>query len=75
MKPIVFSRHARRRMKWRRISEEQASEIVRAPEKSGEDRGRIVARRRVDGRWVVVAYKETDEQILVVTAYRKGGTP
>ena len=73
-KPVAFSRHARRRLKWREISEAEVTETIRDPDevsRSGEG-ARKTARRTTDRGTIKAIYLEESERVLVVTAMRRG---
>lgn len=70
---IVFSRHAKRQMKWRNISEENVREAVLHPEKiEASIQGRKNSFKHFNEQWIKVTYKEEGEKITVVTAMDKG---
>ncbi len=70
---IRFDRHARRRMKWRGISEEEVSVLLEDPDKVEESiRGRINAYKRSGQRNLKVTYKESSGQTLVISVVDKG---
>lgn len=70
---IYYSRHAKRRMKWRRISESDirsALELPDALEKVSEDR--YNALKRIELRLLKVTFTRVDEAYVVITAVWKG---
>ena len=72
MKEVAFDRHARRRMKWRRISEEEVRAVLASPEKiEPAVHGRTNAYLHTTGRYLKVTYKETDYKILVISVVDK----
>jgi len=71
-KPIVYDRHARRRMKWRKITQAEVEEVLKNPEKiEPTERGRCNAFKTVGTRYLRVTFKETDKEILVISAVYK----
>ena len=71
-KSIRFDRHARRRMKWRRISQTEVEEIIARPDEVGPTRaGRATACKMIGGRRIRVPYTESEDEILVITAAEK----
>ena len=69
---IYFSRHARRQMKWRRVSEVEVMSVLDAPDRvevSIDDRTN--AYKLVDGRLLKVTYVEQAEDIVVITVIEK----
>jgi len=70
---MKFSRHARRQMKWRKISEDDIGDVVNSPdyfEYSGHDR--INAFKMIQGRLLKITYKSEGNEIIVITAMVKG---
>lgn len=63
-----YTKHARQRMKERRVSEEQVEATVLDPEnwRYGED-GEIIATRRIGKRRIEVVYLSLPEEIRVIT--------
>jgi hypothetical protein len=70
--PIVFSRHARRRMRWRNVSEEEVIDIIHgaADAMASKDRRRL-ERKTVKGTLVVIFVTEAEGHV-VISAFRKG---
>jgi hypothetical protein len=72
MKPIRYARHAKNRMRWHRISEEEVISAIQKPdflETSVE--GRFNAWLKTSDRFLRVTYKEDSEKYFVVTAVKK----
>ncbi|MBI5194669.1 MAG: DUF4258 domain-containing protein [Nitrospirae bacterium] len=68
MKSIKYDRHAKRRMKERRVKEEEAEITLREPEYIEPSiKGRINAFKFINNRFLRVTFKEESEQILVIT--------
>lgn len=64
---IIFTRHARQRMKQRRVTEKQVEETLTDPDKiEPGDNGGDIAIRRYGGRDVRVVYSEPSEDKYVV---------
>ena len=69
---IRFDRHAKRRMKWRRISEKEVYLTLENPDKIEESiKGRINAYKIIDQRHIKVTYKKISEEILVISVVDK----
>ncbi|MBI5328928.1 MAG: DUF4258 domain-containing protein [Deltaproteobacteria bacterium] len=72
MKPIKYARHAKNRMRWHKISEEEVVSVLQSPdflEPSIE--GRFNAWRKASDKFLRVTYKEDAEKYFVVTAGKK----
>ena len=68
MKPIRFDRHAKRRMKEREITEEEAEITIKNPEYTELSvKGRTNAFKFINGRFLRVTFKEESDYILVIT--------
>ncbi len=71
-KPIRYDRHARRRMKWRRISDSNVEETLNSPDKiESTFVGRMNAFKRIGERLIKVTYRESDNEVLVISAVDK----
>ena len=69
---VKFDRHARRRMKWRKISEAEVMMTLENPERIEETiQGRKNAYRLIEGRLLRVTYKIYPQEILVISAVVK----
>jgi hypothetical protein len=69
---IIFSRHARRQMKWRRVSEADARGVVATPDRVEPSLdGRINAYKLLDDRLLKVTYVEDKGTIVVITVIEK----
>ena len=69
---IRFSRHARRQMKWRRISEEDVFKVLDDPDQvEGSIRDRKNAYKSLEGRLLKVTYKEEDSETTIFTVIEK----
>ena len=65
---ITYDRHARRRMRWRRISQEEVESVFRDPERlETTERGRMNAFRWVGNRYLRVTFRELESSILVIS--------
>ncbi len=70
---IKFSRHARRQMKWRKITEEEVQKVIDDPDKSQDTiKGRKNAFKMMERRLIKVTYKPEDSEVTVITAMVKG---
>ena len=66
--PIYFSRHARRQMKWRKVSATEAIAVLELPDREEKSTGnKINAYKLVDNRTLKVTYKRDGSDIVVVT--------
>ncbi|MBI3195215.1 MAG: hypothetical protein HYZ34_12235 [Ignavibacteriae bacterium] len=64
LKTVVYDRHARRRMKWRRNSEDDVRYVLEQTEHiEATIHGRINAFRTKDERYLKVTYKESEQNI------------
>ncbi len=70
---IKFSRHAKRQMKWRRVSESEVQEAIYKADKLEDTvKGRKNAFKRVEGRLLKVTYLVGIEEFTVITTIVKG---
>jgi hypothetical protein len=71
-KNVRFDRHARRRMKWRKISEEEVLDALNRPERIEQSiRGRANVYKAVGAKHLKVTYREFSEEILVISVMDK----
>lgn len=69
---IYFSRHARRQMRWRRISEAEVEAVLTEPDRQEPTRkGRMNAYRAIDDRLLKVTYLEEPGRLVIVTVVDK----
>jgi Domain of unknown function (DUF4258) len=69
---IRSDRHARRRMKWRGISEEEALAVLAGPDETqASEFGRLNALKTIDGRRIKIVFRQDGEDILVISALVK----
>ncbi|TKB69815.1 MAG: DUF4258 domain-containing protein [Nitrospira sp.] len=71
---IRFSRHSRRQMKWRRISEDEVAKVLAAPdrtEQSIEQRKNVY--KLINGRLLKVTYTEEGSDVIIITVIDKTG--
>ena len=72
MKEIYFSRHAKRQMKWRKISEEEVQNTISDSEEIQDSiKGRKNAYKHINHKWIKVTFKEEHDKIIIVTAIDK----
>jgi hypothetical protein len=70
---MKYSRHARRQMKWRKISEDDIEKVVTSPDYFEYSvQGRINAFKMVQGRLLKITYNPEENEIIVITAMVKG---
>lgn len=71
-KPLRYDRHARRRMKWRKISDQEVEAVLAQPDKVEQtEQGRTNAFRQLGARFIKVTYKELVEEIVIISAVDK----
>lgn len=71
-KGLKYDRHARRRMKWRKISEQEVEATLREPDKlESTAAGRMNAFKQLGSRYIKVTYKKFSDEILVISAVDK----
>ncbi len=69
---IYFSRHAKRQMKWRKISEEEVKNTVLYPETIEESvKNRKNVFKHIGNKWLKVTFVREDNKIIIVTAIDK----
>ncbi|HHT9131569.1 MAG TPA: DUF4258 domain-containing protein [Candidatus Tripitaka californicus] len=69
---IYLSRHARRQMKWRKISEEEIKDTVLHPEEIEDSiKGRKNAFKRVGQKWLKVTFVKENDKIIIITVIDK----
>ncbi|MGD0623699.1 MAG: DUF4258 domain-containing protein [Thermodesulfobacteriota bacterium] len=70
---IKFSRHARRQMEWRKITEKDVMEAINTAEKLEDTvKGRKNAFKIIGGRLLKVTYLPENSEITVITVIVKG---
>lgn len=70
---IIFSRHAKRQMKWRKITEKEVKSAVGDPDMLEDTiKGRKNASKIIGGRHLKITYKPEDGILTVITAMVKG---
>lgn len=68
MKPLVFPRHARRRMRLYGVSPQQASEVIETPQALEPSvKGRMNATRTIEGRRIRVTYLDGEREYVIIT--------
>ncbi len=71
-KVIKYDRHARRRMKWRRISQIEVELTLAEPDKTEFTKeGRKNAFKVIENRYIKVTYRELEVEILIISAVDK----
>ena len=72
-KRVRLDRHAKRRMKWRKISEEEVRLTLSNPDKVETSiKGRINVYKTIGEKYIKVTYKELSDEILVISVVEKG---
>ena len=70
---IEYTRHARRRMKWRKISESEVELAISAPDNvEPTEKGRHNAYKTIEGKVLKVTYRISDNQAQIISALWKG---
>jgi hypothetical protein len=70
---IKFSRHAKRQMKWRNISEDDINTVLNDPDKLEDTiKGRKNVFKTVSGRFLKVTCLYEKSEVLVITTIVKG---
>jgi len=70
---LKFSRHAKRQIKWRRITEKEVKDTVDNPDRSEDsikDRKNVF--KLIEGRMLKITYKIENGGIIIITAMVKG---
>ena len=71
---LIFSRHAKRQMKWRMITEDDVKLTINSPDRVEDTiRGRKNVYKMLEGRTLKMTYTQEDQDLVVVTAMVKGG--
>ena len=71
-KSVKFDRHARRRMQWRIVSEDEVMQVLNSPARiESSVRGRVNAFKTVGTKTLKVTYKEFSEEVLVISVVNK----
>jgi hypothetical protein len=69
---IYFSRHAKRQMKWRDISEQEVKDAVLFPEKVEDSmKDRKNAFKHIGRKWLKVTFKQEGDKVTIVTVIDK----
>ena len=69
---IVFSRHAKRQMRWREITEEEVKLTLSSYDKIEDSvKGRKNALKKIGTRLIKVTFKEENNKITVITALER----
>lgn len=72
MKAIRYTRHAKNRMRWHKVSEAEVESAILSPdfvESSSETL--LNAWKRLTARFLRVTYTEKNEELLIITAVKK----
>jgi len=76
MKPIRYTRHAKNRKRWHRISDQQIELCLSDPEWTERSiYGRINAWKRIGDRFLKVTYIEEENGFLIISAVFKRKIP
>lgn len=76
MEPIKFTRHAKNRMRWHKISEKDVELALAKPEwvEKGQE-GKLNAWRKIGLKFLRVTYKEERDTRIIITAVLKKKGP
>jgi hypothetical protein len=70
---LKFSRHAKRQIKWRRITEKEVKDTVNNPDQLEDSiKDRKNAFKLIEGRMLKITYKIENGGIIIITAMVKG---
>ena len=71
-KALRFDRHARRRMKWRIISEEEDTLTLSSPDKTEQSiKGRMNVYKTIGTRYIKIIYKKFSDEVLIISVVDK----
>lgn len=71
---LIFSRHAKRQMKWRMITEDDVKLAINSPDRIEDTiRGRKNVYKMLEDRTLKITYTQEDQDLVVITAMVKGG--
>jgi len=74
LKNLKLSRHARRQIKWRKITEKEIKDTINNPDRLEDSiKERKNAFRAIGNRQLKITYKIENSDIIIVTAMVKGG--
>jgi hypothetical protein len=69
---FIFSRHAKRRMKWRKLNEEEIKKVVLSPDRSEPSvHGRTNVYKKIGAKLLKVTYIKKNDKFFVVSAVDK----
>ncbi len=69
---IVYDRHAKRRMKWRNISQKEVEAVLKNPDITElTKKERINAIKKIGARKIKVTYKKENDFLLIISAVDK----
>ena len=69
---IHFSRHAKKQMRWRKISEEEVKDTLQHPEETKDSINyRKNAFKHINEKWLKVTFKKENAKIIVITVINK----
>ena len=70
---VEYTRHARRRMKWRNVSELEVESAISAPDNvEPTEKGRHNAYKSIKGKILKVTYRKSDNRVQIISALWKG---
>ena len=69
---LYYSRHAKRQMKWRNISEDEVQNTITNPEKiENSIKGRENAFKHINKKWIKVTFNKDDNKLIIITVIDK----
>jgi hypothetical protein len=72
VKPVKYTRHAKNRMRWHKITETEVESAIQKPEfLEPSTEGRFNAWEKISDKFLRVTYKEETDRFLVITAVKK----
>lgn len=69
--PIHYTRHAKGRMRWRRISKRDVETVLGDPERVERMNGKLRALKTVNDRNLLVIIAVEDDRIVIITAMER----
>lgn len=70
-KPIKFTRHARNRMRWRKISKQEIEMVLRNPDKLNKMNSKFSCFKSIGNKNIKVVFVVENNQIIVISAFDK----
>lgn len=72
MKPIKYTRHAKNRMRWHKITESEVESALKTPEfLEPSVENRLNAWIKIYDKFLRVTYREESDRVLIISAVKK----